>query len=518
MNSFYPISKKFLFIIFFIYLASFKISAQDSLYLVGTITGESNERRITDVKGVGDINGDGYDDFMVSERTGKLVKDEGIVKLYLGSEALDLIPDLIFHYPGADNLNDFGTASGIGDINNDGYDDFAISGIFGDWGTIKGKVFIYYGGETIDTIPVAEFNEPWIEDSFGKTYAVGDINKDGYDDFIITSTYNWTDARGRAYLFWGGDTISWERCSTFTSDSPEDLFGGSVANIGDINKDGFDDIAISAMERTSLVDTAKVYIYYGGNPMDNISDTILVSGNAADGFGRIIKNAGDLNKDNIVDFCIMNYDSIYIYLSGIDRILKLLGYSLDSGGDINNDAYQDLIVGNNWEIEILFGEKEFNTSDLLIIKPQDSLGFSGNISFAGDLNNDEYDEVFAHSINWPEIESPLGKVYIYSYKKITDIKDFKGNIPSNFGLFQNYPNPFNPATNIQFILNNREFVTLKIFDVLGKEIATLINEEKAAGKYEIKFDASKFRLSSGVYFYQLKTYEGGIYKKMVLLR
>ncbi len=127
-------NSKFLFLIIISSCFFFsETKAQDSLYLIGTIIGESTEKRITNVKGIGDINGDGYDDFMISMRTGKKVRDEGIVKLYLGSADGNLNPDITFHYPGKDSLNDFGeVVSGIGDINNDGYNDFSIAGIFGD--------------------------------------------------------------------------------------------------------------------------------------------------------------------------------------------------------------------------------------------------------------------------------------------------------------------------------------------------------------------------------------------------
>ena len=92
------------------------------------------------------------------------------------------------------------------------------TGAFGDWGYSNGKVFIYLGGPTIDTIPISEFNENWIQDNFGyDVEGVGDINKDGFDDFIITSPINWSTGMGYAYLFWGGDTISWNRSVTFTS-------------------------------------------------------------------------------------------------------------------------------------------------------------------------------------------------------------------------------------------------------------------------------------------------------------
>ncbi len=88
--------------------------------------------------------------------------------------------------------------------------------------------------------------------------------------------------------------------------------------------------------------------------------------------------------------------------------------------------------------------------------------------------------------------------------------------PNEFALFQNYPNPFNPTTRIRYEVSNMQFVTLKVFDVLGNEVATLFDEEKPAGKYETKFDASN--LSSGVYFYTLYSTYFTQTKKLVLIK
>jgi hypothetical protein len=88
--------------------------------------------------------------------------------------------------------------------------------------------------------------------------------------------------------------------------------------------------------------------------------------------------------------------------------------------------------------------------------------------------------------------------------------------PEEFSLLQNYPNPFNPVTSIEYRVGSRETVTLKIYDVLGKEVAVLINEEIPAGEYNIKFNAGN--LSSGVYFYQLKAGRYLESKKMMLLK
>ncbi|PJC59561.1 MAG: hypothetical protein CO025_05790, partial [Ignavibacteria bacterium CG_4_9_14_0_2_um_filter_37_13] len=90
------------------------------------------------------------------------------------------------------------------------------------------------------------------------------------------------------------------------------------------------------------------------------------------------------------------------------------------------------------------------------------------------------------------------------------------SIPNSYHLSQNYPNPFNPSTTISWQLAASSFVTLKVHNVLGKEVAALVNEEVQAGMHSVNFDAS--HLSSGIYFYTLKTNSFMQTKKMILLR
>ena len=90
------------------------------------------------------------------------------------------------------------------------------------------------------------------------------------------------------------------------------------------------------------------------------------------------------------------------------------------------------------------------------------------------------------------------------------------NHPRDFYLLQNYPNPFNPVTNIGFRIAESGLVTLKVYDILGKEVATLVNEEKGVGNYEVEFNASG--LASGIYFYTLTTGNFTATKKLILIR
>ncbi|GBD86947.1 hypothetical protein BMS3Abin03_00872 [bacterium BMS3Abin03] len=121
-------------------------------------------------------------------------------------------------------------------------------------------------------------------------------------------------------------------------------------------------------------------------------------------------------------------------------------------------------------------------------------------------------------------ENLLAGKYKYRLKQIdfdgtfeySNILDVEVDLPNEFSLQQNYPNPFNPTTSIQYSVGSRQFVKLKVYDVLGNEVATLINEEKPTGEYEVKFDGKNF--SSGIYYYRLQAGNYIETKEMILLK
>ncbi|MFO7525429.1 MAG: T9SS type A sorting domain-containing protein, partial [Ignavibacteriaceae bacterium] len=89
-------------------------------------------------------------------------------------------------------------------------------------------------------------------------------------------------------------------------------------------------------------------------------------------------------------------------------------------------------------------------------------------------------------------------------------------LPDEFELYQNYPNPFNPSTRLKYAVGSQEFVSLKIFDILGNELATLVSETQPPGIYEMTWDAD--HIPSGIYFYQLRAGKYSVTKKMILIR
>jgi hypothetical protein len=98
---------------------------------------------------------------------------------------------------------------------------------------------------------------------------------------------------------------------------------------------------------------------------------------------------------------------------------------------------------------------------------------------------------------------------------LTDVND-QDKIPSEFGLCQNFPNPFNPTTTIRFSLPKEEYTMLKVYNILGEEVKTLVSENLAAGVYNIPFDASD--LASGIYIYRIKAGNFVKTSKMQLLK
>ena len=125
-----------------------------------------------------------------------------------------------------------------------------------------------------------------------------------------------------------------------------------------------------------------------------------------------------------------------------------------------------------------------------------------------------------------ELEGCIINGVVYGDTTVVSVENETPNLPTKFSLLQNYPNPFNPTTKIRYEIpgqarKDNMLVTLKVYDVLGNEVTTLVNEEKPAGSYEVEFNGSN--LTSGVYFYQLRvtSSKGQVFvqtKKMLLIK
>ena len=241
---------------------------------------------------------------------------------------------------------------------------------------------------------------------------------------------------------------------------------------------------------------------------------------------------------------------IYISSTGDDNIFGLLSdrVVIDTTKGIVYNSYFNTkdsawVLFKNFDLEADIGDywhyyKDTTTSSLLIgvaaIYKATIWGRSTLVKrfegFGGPRNHDpstwfwQNQEDYAYGIGMIYMNLEEGEGWFLegaiingdTLGTILNVKNPKDNTPDKFELFQNYPNPFNPSTVIRYDLPDDGFVTLKVYDVLGREIATLVNEERPAGTYRVNFNGD--RLSSGIYFYSLQTNGKTFTKKMLLVK
>ncbi len=141
-------------------------------------------------------------------------------------------------------------------------------------------------------------------------------------------------------------------------------------------------------------------------------------------------------------------------------------------------------------------------------------------ALAADLNNDGHDELLVTQLS-PQFQigtdaALVPRAWVFEYGGgTTGIKN-SNQVISSYKLEQNYPNPFNPSTIIKYQITNYNHVTLKVYDILGKQVETLVNENEPAGSYSVNFNAG--RLASGIYFYRLKAGNYSEARKMILIK
>ena len=281
---------------------------------------------------------------------------------------------------------------------------------------------------------------------------------------------------------------------------------------------------------------------FAGSSTKNYRSTDAGSSWVEVSIGTPNKPATDfLRTDNIIFACISATDS-NIYksedygLTWVPTNSNLLFTSTSSLEKLNNRLFyltynimaQSTDGGNNWDIfhpvyypsdMKSFGEYLFISSlstgiHIMHTNSTTAINISGNIPnflsiFVFDINAEL---IVAGGLNFNTSEN---QIWTRPTSGITSIgkNDF---ISDNFDLYQNYPNPFNPSTKISFKIAETRFTSLKVYDVLGNEVTTLVSQELQSGSYQFDFDAKE--LTSGIYFYKLQTGSFVETKKMILLK
>ena len=462
--------------------------------------------------GAGDFNGDGFSDIVVQ---GDSKPYPGVSKAYVffGGNPFDTIPDLVF---AGDTMRwgwHFNRSRGIGDINGDRFDDLAIdSRTEPDYHC---RVYIFLGGNPMDTIWDFRMTGPPGSIEFGWSFGTGDVNGDGYSDLLV-GDYRARGGWGAVSIYLGGpnfDTIP------DVILNGEGGFGTTVAGGGDVNGDGIEDVIVGAGNFGSK---GRIYIYFGGNPMDTIYD-VAMSGEAGDELGwdgvDFLRNQADY------DFAITGTQfwngygylpgKIYVLYGGepMDSIPDVwmtgredtsgLGTSLCNAGFTSRTEASDLFAGAPDENRysgrayLWLGGVLLDTSPDAWVGGQ---GFTGmRVATAGDVNGDGKDEVMVSN---PTVYGGW-KVWVCKYtgpgieeRWTPDAKRFTLEIE---------PNPCKTHSAIRFTLNVKSRVSLKVFDIKGTLVKVLnkLEDMFESGKYEIKWnlkDDTQKKVPTGIYF------------------
>ena len=320
------------------------------------------------------------------------------------------------------------SVSGVGDVNGDGYDDIIIGAVGADWnGEHSGSTYVVFGGEDgldedinpssivasngVDGFRIDGENASSAGGAIGRSVSLGDINGDGIDDIAIGASS--TDSNGNiwagtTYVVFGKDDDAFAATMNLSEldgsngfridgESGSDLSGYSISLAGDFNGDGIDDLIIGAYgaDSNGKYQNGASYVVFGNNDDDAFAATMNLSElNGSNGFringestgdnsGKSVSSAGDFNGDGYDDIIIgapmansnNGYDSGAIYVvfgkeRGFDATIELSdivasdgrdgfringesagdrsGYSVSSAGDVNHDGYDDLIIGKGW--------------------------------------------------------------------------------------------------------------------------------------------------------------------------
>lgn len=206
-----------------------------------------------------------------------------------------------------------------------------------------------------------------------------------------------------------------------------------------------------------------------------------------------------------------SYQYFFIKNIGGDGIIKV-----EIKVDTFNLTQQFIIKGNSRDTLICIFKTNQQTSSVSYHQYQIAATFPGD-TLSAVVNSEEWQgfNIPPFYINY--IPTGIDSAKLIWWGNIpTQVKENPTNLPAKFTLQQNFPNPFNPSTTIQFSLREQSFVSLRVFDVLGKEVRTLVNEHQQSGMHMVIFDRAN--LPSGVYFYKLEA--GTCYdtKKFLLIK
>ncbi|MCB5265368.1 MAG: T9SS type A sorting domain-containing protein [Candidatus Cloacimonetes bacterium] len=526
-KKFYPLCR--LIIILMLFGISI-LFAQNNMPLFCTMYGEFNGAALGHTMASLDFNGDGIHDLVALEKhwnpdgvfnlnTGQF----GRINFYWGGEEFDANLDAAIcgSYSGEYGL---GQLTNMGDINNDGKEDLCYCGKDQNWAP---RLCIFYGRDEPVSVPDYVLSYPYSEVSSLNAQPVGDINNDGYNDVAITATRS----NGASSWILDGATMT-----IFEVGSSSILRGFNfMTGIGDVNNDGIDDYLRITATQPKDYDHNRITVHFGGNSIPS-GDSLLITDDTNMLINPIVGPLGDLDGDGISDFVAWiggGYYRIWYGSSNLSAQWDLLipNLSYNSGlihGDFNADGYSDIIASNYYYDDDgaawlwLGGENMNGTYDFKFPTPHSISEKFGQAKAAGDFNNDGFCDV---AISQPYSDpAPLwtpGRIHVFlGNADLTDttVSNEDDVLPphteSSKWEIQLFPNPISgdrASLNIKFLgqgYKELKSAKMEIFNIKGQKISSYIADQ--ASLTEGSYTGQIPDLVPGLYFLKVSDQAQGI--------
>ncbi|HOH97975.1 MAG TPA: FG-GAP-like repeat-containing protein [Candidatus Cloacimonadota bacterium] len=520
------------------------LSAQtNNMPLLCTMYGEFNGARLGHSLASLDFNGDGIKDLVALESLwnpyGVLdsqYDNFGRINFYWGGADIDANLDASISGDAWEYVG--GTLVAVGDINNDGKEDLACLTTR----SLITKLRIFFGRSEPSPIPDYELsyaNPGQIWELFVRP--VGDINSDGYDDVGIHVKWRYTNPE---FLILDGSTMNLIQAGT----QMQTAYSGFIGGIGDVNGDGYDDYLISRILQPTGGLHNRITIFFGGESIPP-SDSLVIVEDTNMVIETFVGPLGDLNGDGIDDFVgWIGGDGFRIWYGSsaltpqCDQLIPSAGYTYNARcyalvhGDFNGDGYSDMIssdytYGSDGSAFMWLGGANMNsTYDLRFFAPTSISEKFGWDKVAGDFNNDGFCDV-AISQPWADPD-PLrtpGRVHVYlGNAGLTDttVSNQDDVLPpineaSNWDVMIS-PNPVsvnNQDISIHFIgqgYKELPCARIEVFNLRGQLISDFVVDRAslASGQYSIQLHD----LNSGLYFLKIADQHGSVASRKFILK
>jgi len=482
----------------------------------------------------GDVNGDNFDDILLGARGYQVANGEyGVVFVYYGSKR-GINPTKYTLLEPALGADRYGLImAGGGDVNADGYDDVVTNG--GDTNHPQGGIAVYYGSAGgLTTTPESIYGDPSYG-RFGTSLDIArDVNGDAIDDILVGSaaaSHGQTD-EGTVTIIYGNEWgVSFTAWTVIEGNQAGQYFGQNVAGAGDINHDGYNDMAVTSKD--------KVMTYFGGpSGIPTTPANIVTPSTTSESYLSLAAD-GDINGDGYADILVgMPYHAndqidegvVSIYYgsaTGINTTPATIlegnaeaahyGFDVAFAGDVNNDSYADIIVGapdleNDQPREgmafVYYGRatgiNPVPASTIESNQPGAVLGYS--VAGAGYVNEDHYSDILIGAFAYANGETAEGAAFVYHggagsaglLAASAPVIASKAEVPSaTVAAVKVFPNPV--VNNLFVQLQGLDSQTPTYIQLMNLQ-GGLVQAVKAGNiaNYQQSIDISK--LTAGIYF------------------